>query len=439
MTTELEPQTSTDEQADGFADLGLAPALLQALEAMGLSQPTQVQQQGIPLALQAQDLLVQAPTGTGKTLAYLLPALEQLLQNPLPVTGPRVLVLVPTRELARQVFKDALQLVRFVDLRLASIAGGESYAEQLQRLNKAIPALLVATPGRLLRVLAEEDLNLESVELLVLDEADRMLDMGFAKDIQDTLAFMPSKPRILLFSATLGEYRVASFASQVLQEPQQLVVGQHRSLPPHIEQRALFADSLEHKFQLLAALLGQDAAEAGRLALVFGFSRERCQRIQSWLLSQGLASQTLHGELAQKDRNRITYRFIQGEIPILVVTDLAARGLHLPSVTRVIHFDLPRSAEIYLHRAGRAGRNGQPGETLLLVEAHDAQLLGRIERYQRLAIKRALLPGLEPRHREPVFSRKKKKPRPEAKAAERPRIKERWRNTKNKGKPKPKP
>jgi ATP-dependent RNA helicase SrmB len=419
--------------------------------------------------------------------------LEQLLQNPLPVAGPRVLVLVPTRELARQVFKDALQLVRFADLRLASIAGGESYAEQLQRLNKA-PALLVATPGRLLRVLAEEDLNLESVELLVLDEADRMLDMGFAKDIQDTLAFMPSKPRILLFSATLGEYRVANFASQVLQEPQRLVVGQDRSLPPHIEQLALFADSLEHKFQLLAALLGQDAAEAGRLAtcrtwsvesehrpqraqflpdlqpnspaigqkygekwaaavdvqpttsksdrlltLVFGFSRERCQRIQSWLLSQGLVSQTLHGELAQKDRNRITYRFIQGEIPILVVTDLAARGLHLPSVTRVIHFDLPRSAEIYLHRAGRAGRNGQPGETLLLVEAHDAQLLGRIERYQRLAIKRGLLPGLEPRHREPVFSRKKKMPKLEAKQADKPRIKERWRNTKNKGKPKPKP
>jgi ATP-dependent RNA helicase SrmB len=248
------------------------------------------------------------------------------------------------------------------------------------------------------------------------------------------LGLIPAKPRTLLLSATLGEYRVASFASQVLEEPLQVQVGQNRSLPPHIRQLAYFADSLEHKFQLLGSLLSDAAQE---LTLVFGFGRERCQRIQSWLQSQGLASQSLHGDLIQKDRNRITYRFMQGEIPILVATDLAARGLHLPSVTRVIHFDLPRSVEIYLHRSGRTGRNGQPGETLLLVEAHDAQLLGRIERYQKLRIKRVTRPGLEPKHREPVFSRKKK-PKTAEKPEAKPRVKQRWRNTKNKGKPKPK-
>lgn len=418
-------------EVESFADLDLDMALLEALEAMGLSSPTEVQAKAIPPALQDQDLLIQAPTGTGKTLAYLLPALEQLIQDPQPSSGPRVLVLVPTRELARQVFKEALRLVKFAEVRLASIAGGESYGEQLKRLDKAVPALLIATPGRLLRVLAEEDLSLEAVELLVLDEADRMLEMGFGRDIQDILALMPVKPRTLLLSATLGEYRVASFASQVLNEPQQIQVGQNRSLPPHIRQLAYLADSLEHKFQLLANLL---AEAAGELTLVFGFGRERCQRIQSWLLSQGLASQTLHGDLIQKDRNRISYRFLQGEIPVLVVTDLAARGLHLPGVTRVIHFDLPRSVEVYLHRSGRTGRNGQPGETALLVEAHDAQLLGRIERYQKLRIKRATRPGLEPRHREPVFTRKKKKADPKDKKADKPRVKQRWRDTKNKGK-----
>lgn len=431
---EVSEANKQQQESLHFSDFDLAPLLLQGLEASNLTQPTEVQAQCIPLAFETQDILVQAPTGTGKTLAYLLPALEFLIQFPEKTTGPRVLVLVPTRELARQVFKDGLQLVQSSDIRLASVAGGESYGEQLRRLDKEAPALLIATPGRLLRVLAEEDLSLEFVELLVLDEADRMLDMGFGRDILDILALIPAKPRIFLFSATLGEFRVASFASQVLKEPLEVQVGRHRSLPAHIKQLAYLADSLEHKFQLLAALV----AEQTGLMLVFGYSRERCQRIQSWLMSQGIASQTLHGEVAQKDRNRIAYRFIQGEIPVLVVTDLAARGLHLPGVMRVIHFDLPRSAEIYIHRSGRTGRNGQPGEALLLTEAHDAQLLGRIERYQRLAIKRTTLVGLEPKHREPVFSRKKKKPKAEDKKEPKPRVKNRWRDTKNKGKPKPK-
>ncbi|OGT88661.1 MAG: hypothetical protein A2286_02745 [Gammaproteobacteria bacterium RIFOXYA12_FULL_61_12] len=431
--------------SDEFAELDLDPRLLRALGAMGFDAPTEVQRAVIPEALAGRDILAHAPTGTGKTLAYLLPLLHLLLENHGHKGGPHAAVLVPTRELAKQVFKEAIRLAEFTTLRIASIAGGESYQEQLQRLSRA-PDLLIATPGRLQAwleddckdaggrarhgALAEGELALFDVGLCVLDEADRMLDLGFGPQILDLLGLMADKRQLLFFSATLEADAINAFALEQLKDPQLVEVGVARSVPAHITQTAYFADSLDHKLALLQAIL----AEGGR-SIVFTYSRVRAEEVAAWLRERAIACNALHGEMEQRQRNRAVRQFAEGTEPVLVSTDLAARGLHIEEVARVIHFDLPRSAEIYVHRSGRTGRNAA-GESILLVEAHDARLLGRIERYQKQEIARAVRPGLEPRHKEPEFKRKKKpKTKPEAKAPAK-REKKRWRDTKNKGKPK---
>jgi ATP-dependent RNA helicase SrmB len=317
-------------------------------------------------------------------------------------------------------------------LRIASIVGGESYADQLNRLRHA-PDLLIATPGRLQRLLAEDDLALYDTTFCVLDEADRMLDMGFGPEIVELLQLMPETRQVLLFSATLDESQVNEFASEYLNDPLLLGIGAARSVPSHIVQKAYFADNLEHKLALL-----RDIVEEEGRSMVFTYSRVRCEEVAGWLRAQGIECNLLHGEVPQKERNRILYQFTEGSRPILVTTDLAARGLHIEQVRRVVNFDLPRSAEIYVHRSGRTGRNGSDGESLLLVEGHDARLLGRIERYQRQQVFRDVRYGLEPKHREPEFKRKKKK-RPDKKEAAlsmKKRPKQRWRDQKNKGKPK---
>lgn len=415
---------------EGFAELALDDRLLRALAAQGIETPTEVQGLVIPEALLGRDLLAHAPTGSGKTLAYLLPLLQMLLDGRRKA-GPRALVLVPTRELARQVFKEAVRCCAFTSLRLASIAGGESYGEQLERLKQA-PDLLIATPGRLARALADGTVVLDEAALCVLDEADRMLDLGFGTRIEELLALLPVPRQLLLFSATLEEGALAGFADRQLREPLRLGVGEARSVPEHIAQRAYLADSLEHKLALLADIL----ADGGR-SLVFTYSRERCDQIAELLRARGRPCAALHGELAQKLRNRLLHRFMEGSLTVLVTTDLAARGLHVAGIGRVVHFDLPRGAEVYVHRSGRTGRNGEAGESLLLVEAHDFRQLGRIERYQRQPIARAVRPGLEPQHKEPEFRRKKRDKEAPSAATVRKRPKLRWRDTKNKGRPRP--
>ncbi|MEO5344215.1 MAG: DEAD/DEAH box helicase [Gammaproteobacteria bacterium SHHR-1] len=415
---------------ESFAELDLNTRLLRALGNNQYQRPTEVQAEVIPALLEGRDLLVQSPTGSGKTLAYLLPVMHLLLEQHGRKGGPHALVLVPTRELARQVFKEAIRFAEHTSLRVVSIAGGESYAEQLQRLHQHLPDLLIATPGRLLRALEDATLALFDVQLCVLDEADRMLDMGFAAEIGDILQLLPEQRQLLLFSATLEEGDLSGFANDWLHDPLLLSIGSARSLPSHIQQRAYLADSLEHKLALLGDILAQ-----GGHSLVFTYSRDRCEQIASQLQARGIACSALHGEMPQRQRNRVLHQFSEQRLGVLVTTDLAARGLHIEDVGRVIHFDLPRSAELYVHRSGRTGRGGE-GEALLLVEAHDARLLGRIERYQQQQIPRAVRQGLEPRHKEPEFKRKKKKKKPVAPKLEKKKPKLRWRDSKNKGKPK---
>jgi ATP-dependent RNA helicase SrmB len=417
--------------AETFAELDLDERLLKALDKEGLKAPPPVQTEVIPAALLGRDILAEAPTGSGKTLAYLLPLMQLLLEQKgaKQAMNPRALVLVPTRELARQVFQMGVACTAFIRLRLASLTGGESYADQLKRLQPP-PDLLIATPGRLQRALEEGDLDLEQTGLCVLDEADRMLDLGFGDSILALLDLLPESRQLFCFSATLSEGGVDSFAADLMADPYAVMVGESRSLPSQVKQAAFLADNLEHKQALLKDIL----AEAGP-SLVFTYSRERTDMLTAQLSEAGLAAHALHGEIDQPQRDRLLHLFRQGQLSVLVCTDVAARGLHLPAVRRVIHFDLPRSAEVYIHRSGRTGRNGADGEVFLLVEAHDARLLGRIERYQQQTIPRRTRAGLEPQHREPQFQRKKKA-KPEEKSVKTKPPKKRLRDLKNKGKPK---
>ncbi len=414
-----------------FAALELDERLLKSLDKAGFKTPAPVQTEVIPAALLGRDILAQAPTGSGKTLAYLLPLMQRLLEQKgaKQSMNPRALVLVPTRELARQVFQMGVVCTAFIRLRLASLTGGESYGDQRKRLQPP-PDLLIATPGRLQRALEQGDLDLDQTSLCVLDEADRMLDLGFGDSILALLAQLPEQRQLYCFSATLSEGGIDSFAADLMADPHAVNVGEARTLPPQVKQAAYLADSVAHKLDLLTDLLKDSGP-----SLVFTYSRERAEWLAGQLAERKLLTGCLHGEIDQPQRDRLVHQFRQDQIRVLVTTDVAARGIDLPTIQRVIHFDLPRSAEVYIHRSGRTGRNGAEGEVLLLVEAHDARLLGRIERYQQQTIPRRTCSGLEPKHREPQFQRKKKPKAPDKATKPKP-PKKRLRDQKNKGKPK---
>ncbi len=431
-------------ESQGFGGLGLDSRLLRALGRLGLTAPTEVQEEAVPPALEGHDLLVCAPTGTGKTLAYLLPVLQNLLGTHAARGGVRGLVLAPTRELADQIWRVIRDVSDQTSLRFALITGGASYADQLKRLHHA-PDLIVATPGRLLAQLDGGSCDLVGVRVCVVDEADRMLDLGFMPEVGRILSQMPDDRQMLMLSATLEQQAILELARQWLRDPQVVEVGGPRTLAHGVVQRAFLADDADHKLALLKRLLDellappvdlQNGAAPGK-ALVFVVTKLRAEQLAGRLKSRGMACEALHGGLDLQTRLKRVRLLNEGRLRALIATDVAARGLDIERVTHVVSYDLPRSADVYVHRAGRTARAGEPGEVISLVEAHDARMLQRIERYLARAIPREVLGGLEPRHREPVFKRKKRKDHKlSAKAPERPAKKERWRDRKNKGKPK---
>lgn len=374
-----------------FTEFLLPDALMRGLEKEGFETPTEVQAQVIPAALEGLDLLVSAATGSGKTAAFLLPIMERLLGEPRPSSGTRALVLVPTRELARQIHVHFTRLGSYTRLNTGVITGGDSKGHQIATLRKN-PEILVATPGRLLELLESGEADLSDLEILVLDEADRMLDMGFVDDVLTIIGRTNAARQSMLFSATLHHRGLSRITERLLREPRVLTVNPVREQHPDITNQVILSDGPEHKQRQLLWLLRNETYEK---ALVFTNTRDGATALGNSLMSEGQRAAVLHGELEQRERNRVVGLLHSGRVNVLIATDVAARGLDIPGVQRVINFDLPRSGDDYLHRTGRTGRAGEQGVAISLVGASEWNRLESIERYLNLGLERRSIEGLK--------------------------------------------
>ncbi|MGL5654441.1 MAG: ATP-dependent RNA helicase SrmB [Vibrio sp.] len=387
-----------------FADLELDPVLLEAIDDMGFSRPTQVQAEAIPQALDGRDVLASAPTGTGKTAAFAIPALQYLLDFPRRKAGPaRILVLTPTRELAMQVADQIQTLAKNTHLNIFTITGGVQYQEHADILAKT-QDIVVATPGRLLEYIDAERFDCRAIEWLILDEADRMLDMGFGPTVDRLSTECRWRKQTLLFSATLEGRGVEGFTADLLKNPAHVDAEPPRRERKKISQWYHRADDMPHKVELLKKILTEQAERS----IVFFKTRERLAEIRAELEKAQIPCVWIQGEMPQDRRNNAISRFRDGSINILLATDVAARGIDVPDISHVINFDLPRSADVYLHRIGRTARAGKKGIAISLVEAHDQPMMARVERYIKEEVKERFVDGLRPKHKKPVFKKKKK-------------------------------
>ena len=441
-------ETSLDAviaEPNGFVKLGLAKELLQAVADMGFTKPTAVQLATIPKAMQAldststdkkakfTDLLVSSQTGSGKTAAFLLPVLHTLLkqqeaaelseraeferlsaeaiargESPLkkpkrkdptntrnfkPAT-PGALILCPTRELAQQVCADAIDLVRHCrGLRVANVVGGIPYQLQIAKLQNA--NLVVATPGRLLDLQRSMQIKLDQVQFLVVDEADRMLDLGFADDLTEVNQLTIERKQTMMFSATFAP-RIMQLATRVMRTPQRVEIDSPHEKHASITQSLLWADNMTHKRKLLDHSLRDTEMNQ---SIVFACTQVECDGLANDLVQEGFSALALHGALGQGLRNRRLMAFRDGRVQILVATDVAARGLDVPSITHVINYGLPMKAEDYVHRIGRTGRAGREGKAITIAEFRDRRKIQDIEHYTQQNIKPSVIAGLEPQQR----------------------------------------
>jgi superfamily II DNA/RNA helicase len=375
-----------------FSDFALPPQVLKALEQEGYTEPTPIQAEALPIVLEGRDLIGSAQTGTGKTAAFMLPALARLTEfkQPRP-RGPRVLVLAPTRELATQILDTARKLGKFMRLNTVSILGGMPYRLQLQLLSRPVD-IMVATPGRLIDHLERGRVSLADLEMLVLDEADRMLDMGFVDAVETIVAASPATRQTLLFTATFDK-RMVQLTQKMLKDPARVAIEATTLTVDRIEQRVHFADDLGHKRRLLAHLASSPEVEK---AIIFAATKRDADALADELNNQGHQASALHGDMTQSARNYTVQKLKQGRIRLLVATDVAARGIDVKDLTHVINFDLPRQAEDYVHRIGRTGRAGASGIAISFASPADRQLVDRIERYTGAAMAPHVIPGLEP-------------------------------------------
>lgn len=384
-------ETAEGPVAGGFDKLGLHPFVLKALAAFEYTVPTPVQEAAIPSALQGRDILATAETGTGKTAAFMLPSLTRIAELPrLGVAAPRVLVLAPTRELAKQVTDAARKYAKFMRLNIVDVVGGMPYRDQLRLLSRAVD-VMVATPGRLLDHVSRHRVDLSAVQVLILDEADRMLDMGFLDDVETIAKCCPPERQTLLFTATLDR-RMAQLAGKLLRNPERVAV-ESASTAINVEQRLHHADDMDHKRRLLQHFANQD--EVGK-AIIFAATKRDADMLADELSNAGHMAAALHGDMDQMKRNRTLQRLRNGQIRLLVATDVAARGIDVRDITHVINFDLPRSAEDYVHRIGRTGRAGASGIAVSFAARTDRDALFRIERYTNVRMEPQVIPGLEP-------------------------------------------
>lgn len=380
-----------------FDELGLASVLTQAVASAGYENTTLVQAQAIPAALAGKDLLVSAQTGSGKTAAFLLPSLQKLLtRSEKPGKGPRILVLTPTRELAQQVEKNAMlygEKMRW--LRTVTLVGGTSYGMQSRLLSRPID-LVVATPGRLMDHMRQGRIDFSRLEVLILDEADRMLDMGFIEDIEHIIKATPASRQTMMFSATL-DGTVGALAQRMTRNPERIEIARVDD-GGVIEEHLMYCDDTRHKDRLLDAILKDSGYEQ---CIIFTATKVGAEELADKLDEQGLAAACLHGDMPQGWRNRTLNSLRNGRTKILVATDVAARGIDVPTITHVINYDLPKQAEDYVHRIGRTGRAGRDGMAITLSDVREHHKVRRIEQYLQRTLPEGVIDGLEPTRRIP--------------------------------------
>ena len=443
VDADLDGAPAEPEMPNGFVTLGLAPELVHAVKDLGYTQPTTVQLKTIPLALpsdglkadQFVDLMVSSQTGSGKTAAFLLPVLHTLLKQqaqaemderaefdrlvaeaaekgePAPkkpkrkdptnhrnfkAPTPGALIVCPTRELAQQVANDAIDLVRHCrGLRIANIVGGMPYQLQIAKLQNA--NLVVATPGRLLDLQRSMQIKLDEVQFLVVDEADRMLDLGFSDDLAEINQLTIQRKQTMMFSATFAP-RIQQLAARVMREPQRITIDSPQEKHANIKQVLFWADNAHHKRKLLDHWLRDTTINQ---AIVFASTQIECDGLANDLQQAGFDAVALHGALSQGLRNRRLMALRNGQVQFLVATDVAARGIDVPTITHVFNFGLPMKAEDYTHRIGRTGRAGRDGIAVTFAEVRDRRKIFDIEAYSRQHFKSETIPGLEPQQRFP--------------------------------------
>ncbi len=375
-----------------FSELGLSAELLRATDKQGYQEATPIQQQAIPLILEGRDLLAGAQTGTGKTAGFTLPLLQRL-QNSEPQGHKRrvrALILVPTRELAAQVAESVRDYGRYLPFNSTVIFGGVSINPQISKLRNGVD-IVIATPGRLLDHMQRGTIRLDAVETLVLDEADRMLDMGFIRDIEKVLRVMPRNRQNLLFSATFSN-DIKQLANRLLNAPMEIQIARQNTTAEQISQVVHPVDR-DRKRELLSHMIG---AGNWRQVLVFTRTKHLANRLAQQLERDGLSAAAIHGNKSQGARTRALADFKKGAIRVLVATDIAARGLDIQQLPHVVNFELPNVPEDYVHRIGRTGRAGLEGEAVSLVCIDEKKLLSDIERLLKQEIKKEVIPGYEP-------------------------------------------
>jgi ATP-dependent RNA helicase RhlE len=376
-----------------FDTLGLSAELLRAVAEQGYSEPTPVQREAIPVILEGRDILAGAQTGTGKTAGFTLPLLQLLSSRPQQHQGRRpvrALVLTPTRELAAQVGESVATYGKHLPLASSVIFGGVKINPQIQRLRTGVD-ILVATPGRLLDHVSQKTLDLSAVEILVLDEADRMLDMGFIRDIRRILALLPKRRQNLLFSATYSS-DIRKLADGLLDAPAMIEVAR-RNTPTELVSQVIHPVDRERKRELLSFMVG---SQNWRQVLVFTRTKHGANRLSQQLEKDGISSTAIHGNKSQGARTRALADFKRGEVRVLVATDIAARGLDIDQLPHVVNYELPNVAEDYVHRIGRTGRAGNEGQAVSLVCVDENKLLGDIERLLKRDLPRVVIQGYEP-------------------------------------------
>ena len=373
-----------------FSSLGLRPELARAVADKGYDAPTPIQSQAIPLILDGRDLMGSAQTGTGKTAGFTLPILQRLAQpgqKNKPGRGVRALAVVPTRELAIQVHRSVEDYGKWLQLDSAAVFGGVNINPQKKRLARGVD-FLVATPGRLLDLASQGAVDLSRVEVLVLDEADRMLDMGFIRDIRKLLSLLPRKKQTLLFSATFSD-AIKQLANGLLQTPATVEIGRRNHAVESVEQ-LIHPVEKNRKRELLSHLVGSGQWQQ---VLVFGRTKHGANRLAKQLNADGITATAIHGNKSQNARTEALANFKAGKVQVLVATDIAARGLDIEQLPHVVNFELPHVAEDYVHRIGRTGRAGCRGHAISLVSSEESGLLRDIERFIKREIPRQAVPG----------------------------------------------